>query len=96
MVNLSSFMEGRKQGRGERGLFWNFVSEPCFKDSCLAGKGQGGKCLQEETIASQASKTPLIPLCFSYWLQSPGFELGSRELSLSCILHLRGIQSLDC
>lgn len=55
MVNLSSFVEGRKQGRGEEGsLFWKFVSGPCSKDSCLTGKGQCGKCLQGETVAFQA------------------------------------------
>lgn len=45
--NLSSFMEGRKQGRGEGGLFWKFVSGPCSKDSCLAGKGKVGNACRE-------------------------------------------------
>lgn len=47
MDNLSSFMEGRKQGRGEGGLFWKFVSGPCSKDSCLAGKGKVGNACRE-------------------------------------------------
>lgn len=84
MVNLSSFVEGRKQGRGEReACFGNFVSGPCSKESCLAGKGQGGTCRQGETVASLAQITPLIPLGSSCWLQSLGLEVGSRELSVS-------------
>lgn len=33
VVNISSFVEGRKEGRGEGGLFWISTSGPCSKDS---------------------------------------------------------------